>query len=307
MRFAYVFLVAAPVFWAGNFILGRALSADITPLQLNTMRWALAGLALLPVLVQNAPVALRTLRLYPGQLALLSLLGIVGFNLLLYAALQSADASQVVGIFAFNPVVVLLLATALGRVQLSGMQMVGSALSTLGVFAIVWEAEGTGIAALSSGLGYAIAATICWAAYTCAIGRSKVSAPPAVTLALTVWIGLVVLVPWALISGPPILLSMPSPSLIASALYLGIGASVLAFYAWQRGVAQIGAVRAGVFMNLVPVFTMGLAVALLSETLDGLRLAGLATVIVGVIITQRCPPRETDTRAVGPGRLTRQP
>jgi len=87
-------LTLAPALWAGNFVIGRSVHAATDPLTLNLLRWMLATLLLLPVLVvHRAAVAAALRRAWAGVL-LLAALGVVGFNTVLYAGLSRAGASE---------------------------------------------------------------------------------------------------------------------------------------------------------------------------------------------------------------------
>ncbi len=64
-----------------------------------------------------------------------------------------------------------------------------------------------------------------------------------------------------------------------------LGFSV-AFFAMFRGVHLIGPARTAMVMNLEPVFTIALAVTLLSEPLSGRKLIGGAAVLAAVVVSQ---------------------
>jgi drug/metabolite transporter (DMT)-like permease len=67
--------------------------------------------------------------------------------------------------------------------------------------------------------------------------------------------------------------------------YIGIFPSALAFICWNQGVAQIGANKAGLFNYLIPVFTVGLAVALLGEVVHAYHAAGAVLTVIGIYLT----------------------
>ncbi|MFW6291878.1 MAG: DMT family transporter [Spirochaetota bacterium] len=80
---------------------------------------------------------------------------------------------------------------------------------------------------------------------------------------------------------------LPDVDVVAHVLYLGIFPSSLAFVFLSGGIRAIGANRANVFVNLVPVFTALVAWALLGELFTLQKLAGMAVVILGVFAAQR--------------------
>ena len=78
-----------------------------------------------------------------------------------------------------------------------------------------------------------------------------------------------------------------SPRGIAVLLYLAIPGTALGQWFWQEGVAKLGATRAGLFVYLEPIATLGLAVPLLGEPFGPFIALGGALVLAGVYIGQR--------------------
>jgi drug/metabolite transporter (DMT)-like permease len=73
---------------------------------------------------------------------------------------------------------------------------------------------------------------------------------------------------------------------VATVLYVGIFASLVAYAFWNAGVARAGASRAGVSLNLMPAFGTALAVLLLGEPFQGFQAAGIALIVCGVTLVQ---------------------
>lgn len=76
----------------------------------------------------------------------------------------------------------------------------------------------------------------------------------------------------------------PAAEEILAVLYMGLGASVLAFIFWNRGVAAVGANAAGFTIHLLPAFGTLLAIAFLGETFAPFHAAGIATILAGVLL-----------------------
>lgn len=285
MRAGYALVTLAPLLWAGNFVIGRAVAGEISPLGLNTIRWSIAALCIAPVIVARAPDAAAILRTAWKELTVLAILGIVLFNTVLYFALARAGAAAVVSLFAFNPILVVLIAARLGGERFARAQWIGLLLSVGGVLLVVGGAIGA--SSSFAGLALAGAATVLWALYTCLLGHLRISGDAVLCLGLSVWIGVLIMVPIAFASGALALERALTVEALGAMVYLGLGASLLAFTAWQRGVRAIGPARAGVFMNLVPIFTLLLALGVLGEPVSAVGKIGLLLVIAGVILTQR--------------------
>jgi drug/metabolite transporter (DMT)-like permease len=69
--------------------------------------------------------------------------------------------------------------------------------------------------------------------------------------------------------------------------FLGLAGVALAQWFWQRGVAKLGAARAGLFLYLEPLSTTALAVPLLGEPFGAARALGGALVVLGVFLARR--------------------
>jgi drug/metabolite transporter (DMT)-like permease len=61
----------------------------------------------------------------------------------------------------------------------------------------------------------------------------------------------------------------------------------VAYFCWNRGIEIIGANRAGLFINLVPVFASILAILLLNETLQYYHVAGMICIFAGMVLFNR--------------------
>jgi drug/metabolite transporter (DMT)-like permease len=72
--------------------------------------------------------------------------------------------------------------------------------------------------------------------------------------------------------------------LLGSIFYLGIGASVIAFFCWNSAIARIGSVRTALFGNLIPLFSTLEAVWLLGETITIVHIISGAFVITGLVL-----------------------
>jgi drug/metabolite transporter (DMT)-like permease len=86
---------------------------------------------------------------------------------------------------------------------------------------------------------------------------------------------------------------MNSPSfvlnieVVASILYVAAFPSIVAFFCWNRGVEEIGANRAGLFINFIPVFASIMAIIWLGESLRAFHLIGMLLIFSGMVLFNR--------------------
>jgi drug/metabolite transporter (DMT)-like permease len=76
----------------------------------------------------------------------------------------------------------------------------------------------------------------------------------------------------------------PSSAEVGAILYIAVAASVLAFLAWNRGVAVVGANAAGFTLPLLPAFGTALAIAFLGEAFRAFHAAGFVIIVAGVVL-----------------------
>ncbi|MCU0837710.1 MAG: DMT family transporter [Rhodospirillales bacterium] len=289
---AYLILLVPPLCWAGNFVIGRAMHAEIPPLAFSFWRWAVALALLLPFAGRDSYRCWAVIRRSWRLITLLSVTGVVLFQVFVYRGLQSTTAINGVLIMAIIPAAIPVVAYAVDRSRITGRQLLGIALSLLGVAVVILDADPRRLAALTFGEGdlWVAAAVPMWAVYSVAVKRRPAELPPHALLLATMLIGIAILFPAYLweraVTGP----FAVTPATLAAIVYVGAFASLLAFVCWNRGVAAVGAAKAGPFLHLMPVFGTLLAIAFLGEALLASDLIGIAIIAAGLILSSTAPP-----------------
>jgi drug/metabolite transporter (DMT)-like permease len=187
------------------------------------------------------------------------------------------------------PVVIALGAWLAYRERPGRAQAAGIAVSLAGALVVVARGDPATLATLHATPGdlWMMAAVPCWAAYTLLLRRTPKGLPQTALVASTSALGLVLLAPlvaWRLTAGETFPLT---PAALAGAAYIGLFPGLLAFLFWNRGVAAIGATRAGSFLHLMPPFAAVLGVAFLGERLAGYHAVGAALVVAGLLLAGR--------------------
>jgi len=283
-------LVLAVLLWSGNFVAGRAMGEAVSAVGLNFWRWSLALAILLPL-------ALPELRRHAGiikaswrYLALLGLTGVAAFHIFVYQAVSHTTATNALLVLSTAPAGIMLLSRATLGEPVRPRQWLGIAASFAGAAVLICRGDLGALAALALGRGelWMLAAVPTWSAYSVLLKRRPPALPQRSTLAVSTAMGLVFMSP--LVLAAPAVLDVPwSPSLLAGIAYIGIGASVIAFLCWNRGVALVGPARAGVYIHLMPLFGALLGFLLLGESLQAYHAAGAGLVFAGIVLTQMRP------------------
>lgn len=280
---AVISLVAATIFWAGNYIVGAGAVHALDPLSLVVLRWALALVPLL-VLTQvlERPNWAQVLKAWPWMLAL-SAFGLAGYNLLLYAALQHTDALSAALINAFNPALITLAAVAFLRERLTGGAIAGILVALVGVLLVLSNGNLLALAAIGPTPGnlLMVGAIVAWTAYAIT-GRLAPPVPPITSTALQAAVATIVLGPFALATHA---LKLPgSAQSIASLVFIAVFPSVLSYLLWNRALGRIPAASAGVFLNLITVFT-AVFTLVTGGAFTVAKLVGGLIVLAGVVLT----------------------
>lgn len=280
-------LALCALFWAGNFVLARAMHEAIPPFALAFWRWALATVLILPFVFQPLVRQWPLLRAHLLRMLILALLGVSGFNTFVYLGLQTTTATNGVLLQSTMPVQILLLNWLLFRHAFRVGELGAVLLSMSGVAVIVSGGEPMRLFAGDWNLGdlWILAAALVWALYSVLLRWRPPGLDSRAFLGFTLLAGTIVLAPFFLVetfAGPSPHWSLPT---VLTVVYVAVFPSALAYLFWNRGVEAVGANRAGHFVHLMPVFGVLMAVVFLGEEFGWFHAAGVLLVAGGVGLT----------------------
>lgn len=286
----YLLLTLTVLFWSGNMVVGRGVRGDIPPLTMAFWRWAIAFVLVLPLAWPHLKSQWPQLRAGWRPLLLLGLLGVGGYNTFAYLALQYTTATNATLLNSFIPVVTIAISWAfLGR-HLRRPQAIGVLISLAGALTIVSRGDPGVLAHLNLNVGdlWMLLAVLDWAIYTVALAWRPAGVHPMLMLAATTAIGLAALAPayaWELLVQGRAMNVHPQ-SLIAL-LYVGVFPSFVGYIFYNRGVGEVGANKASLFIHLMPVFGTILSAIFLGEVPLWYHYAGIALIFTGIGLTMK--------------------
>ncbi|MFZ2625093.1 MAG: DMT family transporter [Propionibacterium sp.] len=279
---AIVSLVAATAFWSGNYIFGKVAVAAMSPFSLVFLRWAIA---LIPLVILAQVVERpdwRALMRHWKFLLLQSALGMFAYNVLLYAALQVSTPFAASLINAANPALIAVAAFVVLGERIGPRGIVGIVLALLGVLIVLTHGDIAALFANSFGTGdlLMLAVIAVWTAYTIAARRGPQLPPISQVAVQTVFIvvGLGLAAPFVGVSLPH-----SSPALL-SLLFIAVFPSFASYVLWNRALETIPPARAGVFLNLITLFTASWAL-LTGTPITAPQIIGGIAIIIGVLLT----------------------
>lgn len=281
----YVKLVTAMAMWGGTWIAGRVIAQELTaPLAVASLRFVVAGLAIAGfMLASGNGISLPQGAREWGLVWSLGFFGIFLYGLCFFFGLQHIPAGRGALVVALNPVVIVLLAWLLGKEHMNRRKALGSVIALAGCLTVIGNGDPLALLQGSVGLGewLIVGCVLSWTAYTFIGWRATgLFSAQATTLYASIT-GALLLGAAALVQGDIDPLAW-SWRIWAAMFFLAIFGTAIAYTWFTAAVQRLGASRASIFINLVPVFAVLQAAILLGERLALAVLAGGALVIVGV-------------------------
>jgi drug/metabolite transporter (DMT)-like permease len=286
-RNAYFLLLLTMLFWGGNAVAGKLAVGHLSPMLLTTIRWGMATALLVPIATGRLRAEWPLVRPHLAYLAALGAVGFSLFNALMYSALTFTSAINVSIEQAGMPMVIFLINFVLFSMKVSWAQILGLVLSVVGIALTASHGELARLAALDVNLGDGLmmVAVVIYGGYTVAV-RYK----PAIS-----WQSMMLV-----LSASAFVTSLPFTAweiatdrvIWPDAFGWGIGAftaifpSVLAQAFSIRGVELIGSNRAGLFINLVPIFGTLLAILFLGEDFHLYHALAIVLVLGGIWLAE---------------------
>ena len=283
-------LVLATLFWAGNFIVGKAAFVeDIPPMSLVFFRWSLVWLILLPFtykeIIKFKEVILKNLPL----LFFLALTSVGLFNSFTYLALVH---TQVINASLFNtaiPAIIILLCFIFKIEKTNRFQIMGLILSVLGILSIITKLDFNILLSLNFNKGdiIMIGGVITWGLYSSFLKKKKFTLPLLTLVHILCTFGLLFILPQFLfeISQGKIIKFDINLSYIL--IYLALFPSIGSYYCWAGAVSIIGANRAGIFLSLIPLFSTILAMFFFNENFYFFHFIGSVLIVLGLILSNK--------------------
>ena len=284
----YLVLLLPPLFWAGNFIVGRAFASDLGAITMSFYRWLLALCLLLPFAFQTVrrelPVIINNLPI----LTILALLSVASFNVLLYLGLRDTEATNALLINSSIPVWIVLFGVLFFKDTLSARREAGILVSLIGVAYLILSGQSDHFT-VNSGDLWVISSSIGWALYSLTLRKKPSELSGLGFLAYIVFFGVFfngLLLSLNPLNEPPIPLTLDTLYAVG---YVAIFASLGAYVCWNYGVGQLGAQVAGQYIHLMPFYGVILAYIFLNESLTPNHWISGALIATGLFLALRQP------------------
>jgi drug/metabolite transporter (DMT)-like permease len=287
---AYIMLVCATLFWAGNFMVGKlAFVENIPPMTLVFLRWSLVWIILLPFtykeILKNKDIIFKNLPL----LFFLALTSVGLFNSFTYLALAY---TQVINASLFNtaiPAMIIFLCFLLKIERTNKFQIFGLIISVLGILSIITKLDLNILLSLNFNKGdlIMIGGVITWGLYSSFLKKKKFNLPLLTLVHVLCTFGLIFILPQFLYELSHGFTVKLNTNLGLTLIYLALFPSIGSYYCWAGAVAIIGANRAGIFLSLIPFFSTIMAITFFNEKFQFFHLIGSILIILGLFLSNK--------------------
>ncbi len=280
----YLSAVLAMLFWAGSTVLVRYVRLEVPPMGLSFWRTVLGFVIFLPFVITPYRRQAREFRQSFKILALLALLLMVGGNAVLFLSLQYTIAINAAVINSVEPVIIVSLAWLLFRDPFTKRQGFGVVVSLTGVLVLISTGSFESLARLDFNKGDLLVtgAYVSWGLYAVLVRKIPPGLDRRLVLAGILGFGALFMFPLYILET---VISRPTPftwTSIFSITWLAVFSSILAILMWNNAITKLGPGRAGLFIHLIPAFTVLMAMALLGETLQQFHFTGIALIGIGI-------------------------
>lgn len=293
----YFKLLLTAVFWGGTFIAGKLISNTVDPYAAAFLRFLIASVFLIFLTLK---IEGRLPKLAPDKFVIIFLLGLTGifsYNLFFFSGLNHIQANQASLIIASNPIFISLCSVIFYNEKLTPLKITGLCLSVTGALIVI--SNGTLLKILTLGFGKGeiliFGCVISWVAYSILGKKAMNDLSPIACVCYSSIAGTLLLFFPAFFKG--VFFNMTSYHLLewASLFYLGFFGTVLGFFWYYEGIKEIGPMKAGIFINFVPISAIVLSFFILKEPLTFSLIIGAIFVIAGVYLTNTANQKHKET------------
>ena len=283
--------------WAGNTVAGRMSTGEISPMVVVFLRWFIISIFL--ILFLNKKLIL-SFKLISGKLVWLCLmgsLGLTGFNALFYIAAQNTTAINLGIIQGIMPAIILVGSVIMFKEAVNYTKVTGLIIAFFGVLVVVSQGDYERVILLSFNYGDLVMLCACffYSGFTLGL-KNKPVIDPIVLMTYFSLSALIFSIPLLIIEYYLGLIQVPATSTAwLTILYIAFVPSFLAQIFFIRGVELVGASKAGLFINFLPIFAAILGVLLLGERLFVYHLISLFIVLLGVYLFMVIGDKEKNT------------
>lgn len=282
-----IYLLLASFLWGTSFIAGKFAYETLDPALVVLFRLIIAGVILFPITLRFIKENSKS-DVDWKKIALLGFLTYPATFLLQFIGLQYTSASSAATMIGIEPLMVILIGQRFFKEKASLTIWLLGIIAFIGVFLLVGLSDSEEISLI--GCLLVLASTIVVALWLRLSKSVLGNLNPKVYTALSLQLGTLIGLPFMLLLVKDWNINFSYSSIIAL-LYLGIGCSLFANWAWNKGLSETETNKSGIFLALEPVFGVLFSIILLNDSLSITSWVGVALVILSAAVCLVLPKK----------------
>jgi drug/metabolite transporter (DMT)-like permease len=285
----YGYALLAVIIWSGNFVIASGFVDDLPPITLAALRWLAAAVAFLPFVYRQILKEKEAILAWKWPMLAASLTGITLFNTLVYVSARTTDTLNMALFASATPIFVVILSRLFLRERISPLRAVGLAIAVLGMLTIATRGDLDVLLHMTFRVGdlWMLLAGLLWAVYSILVKKKPLNVSPLSFLGTTFALGLIPLIPAAILEQQYCAPWSFTPGIVGAILYVSLGASLAAFFLWNSAVTAIGPATSSLFQYFLPVFSGIAAYFLLGQPITVPHAVGFVLILTGVVLATR--------------------
>ncbi len=287
---AYILLIMAALFWSGNFIVGKfATLYEIPPLTLNVLRWISVWILLIPFTYKEIFNNFSYIKKNILIIGLMGILSISTFNSVVYVALNYTQVINAVLVLAAIPAATIVISSIMKVDNTNYFQIFGLILSIFGIGYIISNGEIDRIVSLNFNKGdlWMLVCVLTWSLFSTLLKKYNFKFSQFTLLHLMVSVGILFLIPQYYYEQSIGLGVIYNKTFLLILFYVVIFPAIAAYYCWQKGVSILGPNKATMFVQLMPLFSISMAIIIFNEKFALYHFAGAVFIVSGIYLSNK--------------------
>lgn len=275
--------------WSGNFIIASGFVGALPPITLAALRWTTATIVFLPFAIKHMRRDIDALKSYAWPLLFAAITGVTLFNTFVYISARTTDTANMALFASTTPIFVVILSRIFLGEAISYLRAAGLAIAVTGMITIATRGQLDVLLHMTFMVGdiWMLVAGLLWAIYSILVKRTPKEISQHSFLGTVFLIGSIPLIPAAMIEQQFQPIWTMTPAIMGATLYIGIGASLAAFFLWNSAVMIIGPGTSSLFQYFMPIFSGIGAFFILGQPITIAHTAGFVLIFSGVVMATR--------------------
>jgi len=282
-------MIMATFFWAGAFIAAKLGVYALSPVVLTFLRMGIAAIVIFPFMMKKLGPNWKIKKSELKIIFATAIVGMIGYHMFFFTALQYTTASKASMINATNPLITAVLASIFASEKLTAKKIAMLFLALFGVIYIITAGSLEALLTfdLNKGDFIMFCGTILWASYGIIVKKGMPILGPLKLSTYTFALSALIMMPFALYDFVTTDALTVGYAPYLAVIYMALFPTVIGYSIQQMAIAEIGPSKASLFINLVPIISTILAVLFLNESIETYHIIGAGMIITAVIIYNR--------------------